>query len=150
MLNSEILVWQRGKWIRKVWSTAVALGAGCRLAFSLPDSSCLLKWKILKTCLWAHLKGGHYFWIFIWAATEVAVSVLLVLWAGVSSFSVLASLGCMPSDAPPSVWFSFLSYSFIHIFFFPFLFSHSNLHMTAFSVAYNVPRSKFFFITLME
>lgn len=147
MLNSEILVWQRGKWIRKVWNTAVALGAGCRLAFSLPDSFCLLKWKILKTCFCAHLKGGHYFWIFIWVLTEVALSALLVLWAGVSSFSVLASLWCMPSDAPPcsSVWFRFLSYSFKHIFLFSIaFFPHSNLHTTAFSVADNVSRSKFF------
>lgn len=39
---------KKGKRIRKVWSTALARGAGCRLAFLLPDSCCLSKWKIQK------------------------------------------------------------------------------------------------------
>ena len=93
MLNSKILVWQRRKRIRKVLSTAVALGAGCHLAFSLPDSFCLLKWKTQKTCFCAHLKGSHYFCILISVTAEVDVSALQVLWAGLSSFAVFASFG---------------------------------------------------------
>lgn len=83
MLNSKILVWQRGEWMRKVSGTVVALGAGCRRAFSLPG---LLFIKFHNWKKTVSLLARRSFWIFTFTRTFCLYARDCITCSGVTCF----------------------------------------------------------------